>query len=490
MKNYKILFAVLFCCTVNFTIVAQNKKSGKEPLGKDNMAYKWGEIAVQATANDTDRFRPRPTVTSRFLGLTFVALFDAWSRYDKNAIPVYLQNVERRPSKEQTLRNKEIAISYAAYGALCEYFYSDKEFFSSYMQELGLDPSNKSLDPNTPEGIGNLAAKAVIEARRGDGSNQYGEEEGSNGVPFSDYTKYTPVNTIDQLNDINRWQPKYFSDGKGGKFAPNCLTPFWNKVKPVGLKSGDQFRSVPPPLYGSEELKRDVEEVIELQAKLTDENRALVEFMRDGPKSVQQAGHWLKFAQEVSVRDNHNLDQDVKMYFYNQITAMDCFIACWDTKMFYDSSRPFALVHYYYHDKPITGWAGPGKGIVTIQGEEWIPYSPDTFLCPPFPSYVSGHSTISAGCAEALRLWTGSDKFGSSAELVAGAMTEPDNLGKKVTLNFPTFTETANMAGISRVMGGYHIQADNTAGLKLGRDVANELWKFYNFHIGNKTKGK
>jgi hypothetical protein len=28
------------------------------------------------------------------------------------------------------------------------------------------------------------------------------------------------------------------------------------------------------------------------------------------------------------------------------------------------------------------------------------------------------------------------------------------------------------MAGISRVMGGYHIQADNIAGLELGRQVA------------------
>jgi hypothetical protein len=32
------------------------------------------------------------------------------------------------------------------------------------------------------------------------------------------------------------------------------------------------------------------------------------------------------------------------------------------------------------------------------------------------------------------------------------------------------------MAGISRVMGGYHIQADNVAGLKMGRDIAGYLW--------------
>jgi hypothetical protein len=175
------------------------------------------------------------------------------------------------------------------------------------------------------------------------------------------------------------------------------------------------------------------------------------------------------------------------MYFLNQVTAMDCFIACWDSKMFYDYARPYALVHYYFKDKTIKAWGGPGKGTVEMLGQQWKPYSPDTFLCPPFPSYVSGHSTISGGCAEALKLWTGSDTFGESVELIPGKMTEPNNLGEKVTLNFTTFTETANMAGISRVMGGYHIQVDNVEGLKLGRNVAHEVWKFYNKHIGNKS---
>jgi hypothetical protein len=40
------------------------------------------------------------------------------------------------------------------------------------------------------------------------------------------------------------------------------------------------------------------------------------------------------------------------------------------------------------------------------------------------------------------------------------------------------------MAGQSRVMGGYHIQADNVAGLELGRQVARKAWAFYNEHLG------
>jgi hypothetical protein len=65
------------------------------------------------------------------------------------------------------------------------------------------------------------------------------------------------------------------------------------------------------------------------------------------------------FAQDVSQRDHHTLDQDVKLYFLVEAAAMDAFIACWDTKMTYDFARPYSLIHYYYKDKKIVGWAGP-----------------------------------------------------------------------------------------------------------------------------------
>ena len=272
MKKIVLLsiIALIFFGCKNDKDKQQSSIEITEPKGVENVAYKWGKMALTATANDTERFKPRPTITSRYLGLISVAVFDAWSRYDEKAIPVYLQDVDRRPTNEQSLKNKEIAISYAAFRAMNEYYYSDKKLFEEFMTNLGLDPNNESQDPNTPEGIGNLAAKAVIEARKGDGANQYGEEDGSDGEPYFNYVGYEPVNSADKNVDANRWQPKYFSDGKGGKFAPDCLTPYWDKVKPIALKSGDQFRPGPPPRIGSEQLEKEVKEVIEMQANLTD----------------------------------------------------------------------------------------------------------------------------------------------------------------------------------------------------------------------------
>lgn len=492
MKRVVLLLMILamgFACQNKQAEQEKPRMTQEEPRGVENVAYKWGKMALKATALDTDRFKPRPTITSRYLGLIFVSVFDAWSRFDEQAEPVYLDGVDRVAAEQMTLENKEKAISYAAYRAMCEYYFTDSALFAGFMRDLGYDPNNMSMDPNTPEGIGNLAAKAVIERRKNDGSNQYGEVEGSNGQPYFDYTRYQPVNDPDENVDINRWQPKYFVSEEGERYAPGCLTPFWQMVEPITMKSSDQFRPGPPPLVGSKQLEEEVKEVVEMQANLTDEQRALVEFMRDGPQSVQQAGHWLIFAQEVSRRDNHTLDQDVKMYFFNQIVAMDAFIASWDAKMHYDYARPYALVHEYYKGKKIRGWAGPEEGWKDdLPGELWRPYSPASFLCPPFPSYVSGHSTVSGACGEALKLWTGSDEFGADIDLVPGALTEPNNLGDTVTLEFPTFTEAAEMAGISRVLGGYHIQADNVAGLELGRDVARHAFEFYKKKVGESSE--
>jgi len=366
---------------------------------------------------------------------------------------------------------------------LNEYFFSDSVLFDEFMIELGYDPNNNSMDPLTPIGVGNLAANSVIEARKNDGSNQYGENPAA-ANSYGDYTAYLPENTPDKNLNLAHWQPKYFADGKGGKFVPACLSPYWGNVKPLALDSANQFRSSPPPELGSEQLKTELEEVINLQANLSLDEKALVEFMRDGPKSVQQTGHWMIFAQQVSVRDNHTLDQDVKLYFLLTMAAMDAFIACWETKMYYDFARPYSLIHSHYKGKDIAGWGGPLKGTVTVKGENWIPYSPETFVCPPFPSYISGHSTVSGACAEILKLYTGSDEFGEEVTLLPGAMTEPGLTQDSIILKFPTFSKTAEMAGKSRVLGGYHIQCENLEGLAMGKKVGQKAWEKYLYHIG------
>jgi hypothetical protein len=420
-------------------------------------------------------------------------MYDAWAAYDDKAVGTRLGATLRRPRAERTLANKEKAIAYATYRALVDVYPQDQEWCAEQLRKQGFDPSDTSTDPSTPQGVGNAAAAAVIAYRHRDGANQLGDERGSSGIPYSDYTYYAPVNPKDRIIDPDRWQPISFDNGKGGTVTPGFLTPHWYRVTPFALERGDQFRPPPPPKVGSPKLLAEVNEVIAFNASLTAEQKAIVEFMRDGPRSTGQSGHWLRFAQDVSRRDRHGLDADVKLFFAVANVAMDAFIAAWETKRFYDSSRPWTLVRHYHAGQELRGWRGPGKGVSPVRAEDWHPYSPATFITPPFPGYVSGHSAVSAACAKVLELFTGSDTFGVTEKRRAGALTEEGftceaiqqrdgkvpgkaTQGCQVSLKLPTFTATAEMAGLSRVMGGYHIQADNVAGLELGRKVAQFTW--------------
>ena len=440
-----------------------------------SLAYRWVDVTLDAAASEIEKHGPRPTVSSRLLAIPIYAMYNAWAAYDTRAIGTIPEAFVRQPQTPDSRAQQAKAISYAMFHAHTYAFPQEIELASRFMRELGYDPDDGAKNPATPEGLGRLAAEAVIADRRRDGSNHLGDEVGSNGEPFSDYTYYRPVNSAAEIVDPNYWQPIAFSNGKGGTVTPGFLTPHWYRVKPYALSRPDQFRAPPPPRIGSDQLLREAREVIDLNAGLTSEQKALVEFMRDGPRSTGQAGHWLAFTKLVSERDHYDVDQDTKMYFLVASCALDAFIASWETKRYYDTSRPWTLAHYYFKGQDIRGWGGPGKGAVSLKGERWLPYSPPTFITPPFPGYVSGHSTVSAACAEGLRLYTGSDKYGVKLVRRAGELTEP-GYETEATLELPTFTICAEMAGKSRLLGGYHIQSDNVEGLMMGRKVAQVVW--------------
>ena len=491
MKKVQLYFILLFIFAIS--LPASVKAQTITPTAPKSAAYEWLEVALEATAREHDRMGARPTVGSRMLMIITTAMYDAWAAYDEKAVGTRLGGKLRRPKSEHTEANKRIAIAFATYRAMLDQFPEDKAWLDEQMIKRGYDPNDTTTDVTKPQGIANVSTAALLEYRHRDGANQLGDELGSNGKPYSDYTFYRPVNPWNKIIDPDCWQPIEFTMLDGKKATPGFLTPHWYRVKPVALERSDMFRPGPPPKVNSEQMKKEVDEVLMFNGNLNLEQKAIVEFMRDGPRSTGQSGHWLKFAQAVSMRDKNDVDKDVKMYFAVAAVVFDAFIACWETKRFYDSARPWTLIRHYYKGQKVRGWGGAGKGVTMLPAEEWHPYSPLSFITPPFPGYVSGHSTVSAASAKMLEMYTGSDNFGATETRHAGELTEPNIScevkqmvdGKMATgitgdgvivLQLPTFTKTAEMAGISRVMGGYHIQTDNTAGLDLGRKVAVHIF--------------
>ncbi len=434
---------------------------------QENVALRWDQAALDAIRIT----RTSPPIAARALAIMHTCIFDAWAAYDEVALGTRLGGRLRRPRAERTAANKEKAVSFAAYYALVDLFPAQRTAnMDPLMVALGFNPADSSDDPRTPAGIGNTACQAVLEFRHRDGANQFGDQHPGT---YSDYTGFTPANTAEVLTDQNRWQPLLVNG-----IPQRWLLPHWGLVIPFALNSGAQFRSAAmsqgPYAHPSAGYWKQALDVVELSAHLGDTEKVIAEYWADGSSTVTPPGHWHVFAHRISLRDRHTLDQDVKLFFILANALMDSSIAAWDVKRCTDSVRPVTVVRMLMSTREIRAWAGPGIGVRGVFGRDFRSYLPT----PPFAGYVSGHSAFSAAAAEILKRFSGSDYFGESFTAEPGSSLVELGLtpSAPVTLSWPTFSDAADQAGVSRRYGGIHFEEDDLAGRTLGRLVADQVW--------------
>jgi hypothetical protein len=462
--------ALAVCLAARRTAFAQPQPPpGAQP--GDNAVLLWDEAALQAI-RDT---KPGPTVVARALAIVHTAIYDAWAAYDAVAVPTMAHGPWRRPSGEATDVRKSRALSFAAYRALLDLFPTEKNLFDGVMGYLGYDPTDTTTDPASPSGIGNLAAASVLAFRHHDGSNQLGDLHPG---PYSDYTGYVAVNSPQVVVDPNRWQPLDVLGPQGTLVTQTYTTPHWGLVIPFAIPAGSAMRPGPPARYPSIEYRSQADELIAISANLKDEQKVTAEYFADGPSSEFPPGHWALFAQAVSRRDHHTIDQDARLFFALGNALMDAGICVWDAKRAYDSERPGTAIHFLYAGQQIRAWGGPFQGTQTMDGSNWRPYQLASVVTPPFPEFCSGHSAFSAAGAEILKSFTESDDFGASVVIHAGTSRGEPGLvpATDVTLSWPTFSAAADQAGMSRRYGGIHFAQGDLTARALGRRVGAAVW--------------
>jgi hypothetical protein len=247
--------------------------------------------------------------------------------------------------------------------------------------------------------------------------------------------------------------------------------------------------------------------------------RALAEFWADGPNSETPPGHWNVIANTVSDRlagrDVDRLQWDVKLYFALNGAVHDAAIAAWGAKGYYDSVRPISMIRYMgglgqssdpaqpaYNPEglplvpglievqngqvAVRAWAGSPQdpktqisGVRWIPAVDWVPYQAPTFVTPSFAGYFSGHSTFSRAAAEVLAKFTGSEYFPdglSTWTVKAGSLKFEVGPSTDVALQWATFFDAADQAGISRLYGGIHISADDLTGRTVGAACGQAAW--------------
>ena len=496
------------------------------PCNGDDVIVLWNDQLL-----DTIRAYPAqtgPTITARALGVLHTATYDAWAAYDPTAKVTRPDGPAQQQATSNTLPNKNEAISYAAYRVLNDLFppgsfpstgvYQTPDML---LTSLGYNPANTTPAGSTdtaatPAGVGNLAAKAVLDFRHADGSNQLGNDpKGTVGVPYSDTTGYKPANDWNKVNDPWRWQPLCVLTATGvtnnlppvrDPSATSCpdttspstsdytlqkaLTPQWGNVTPFSTVLAPQLPyMVPGPPKNSDGTysTTDIPTALADTSNLSDASKAKAEYWADGPRTEFPPGHMAVFTQFLCRKFGNNLDSDTKQFFMLGNAMMDASIASWWQKYKYDLVRPVTAIREYYKNNPdgITSWLGPNKGFGKVPSQQWMPFQALTVVTPAFPEYVSGHSTFSAAGATLLSMANGGDTFGGSITIKAHSLKiESSTPATDVKLSWPTFTDATNEAGMSRRYGGIHFYSGDIHGRAVGRQVAQYVYSQAQNYIG------
>ena len=230
------------------------------------------------------------------------------------------------------------------------------------------------------------------------------------------------------------------------------------------------------------------------------------------------------------------LEWDVKTYFALNGALHDAAIAAWGDKGFFDSARPISMIRYmgglgqssdpkrasydpngiplvpgvielvtkkssapgkrhealrdHVGEIAIRSWRGNPEdpktqvgGVGWILATAWVPYQKQTFVTPAFPGFVSGHSTFSRAAAEVMTSLTGSAFFpGGLGRFVVpkGSLTFEVGPSTDVPLQWATYYDAADQAGLSRLYGGIHIPADDFGGRITGSICGKAAWALAN----------
>lgn len=386
-----------------------------------NVIIDWTNTFLEFVRNE----QMTPPETARGLAIMHSAVFDAVNAANGFQYEGYHTN---STSGVAVSANAQAAAISACYTVIKALFPTDSRIETTYQQSLATLNGQNLIQ----EGVdyGKQVAQATLTARGADGSVDKGQ------FTISD--------------DPGIWSPN-----NGTELVTKGL-PNWGNVTPFGMTSSDQFRPDAPPELTSQEYADAFNQVKSLGSKTsttrTADQTQIAKFWADGARTVTPPGHWQQIAGDFA--DSHNLSllDTARMYALMSMAEADAAIAAWDAKYTYLNWRPDVGIHRADED----------GNSATTKDTAWIPL----ITTPPFPDYVSGHSTFSAAAGNILaRIFGTMDlAFSSKSDTLPG-----------ITRNFDSIQEAIDEAAISRVYGGIHWEFSSATGKEMGVGIASYI---------------
>jgi RHS repeat-associated protein len=381
----------------------------------DDVILTWNHIALAAI----QRENTPPPSAARVLGMVHTAMYDAVNAIEQK------YGVYRVDATAPTGAD-EIAAAAAAAAKVLNAIYPNQQAFFNAALTNSLADGATAMASAAGVALGETVAANILAWRQQDGSR--------NPAAFNPTT------------NVGDWQPD----------LPNydgALLPQWGQVTTFGLTSGSQFRPAGDPSLTSAAYTAAFNETKDLgsrdsSTRTADQTQSVL-FWADGGGSYTPAGHWNDIAATAASVAGKSVLDNARIFAQLNIALADAGIAAWDSKYTFNAWRPITAIRQADKDgNPLTS-ADPN----------WVPL----INTPPFPEYVSGHSTFSAAAAAVL-----GKSFGNAFSFNSGSVTLPN-----VTRSFTSFDAAAAEAGQSRIYGGIHFQFSNQDGLTLGKQIGD-----------------
>jgi hypothetical protein len=309
---------------------------------------------------------------------------------------------------------------------------------------------------------------------------------------------------IDQVQDLegkDNWLPIQYENG----IVQKPLHPSAHLVRHVisdtdAHKILDEYQSYFDAIT-DDERDKEYRAVYEKSLMLTDKEKIIAEFWAGGPMTLKPPGFWNFFLYVMCTNKQIPYEEIVRNFFLLNASLFETGLCVWTKKYEIVQERPIqhirrtineSISNFYFND------------ITT--SKLWLPYQERDFVTPPFPDFVSGHSSFSGAGSQIMIHLFGDDLLSQPLKIEGEHMVllspifetkcdevvdltcinvypKSSNIVPGVTptqminLEYTSWTQMALEAGLSRLYGGIHIASSNYPGTQVGKLVANSVLK-------------
>jgi hypothetical protein len=384
-------------------------------LPDNSSVVSWNATAVAAVVTDAGQGAPTAVPAVAYVQ---AAVYNAVVGIEGG----YQQYAGNQPGPRGA--SVEAAVAAAARGVLLHYFpVSQPRVDAAYAAALDAIPDGWRKDAGVQ--YGEQAAAALVAARASDG--------------------WFGSTTFTKVAAPGIWRP-----------TPPAFVPFataWlGEMTPFLLKAHDQFRPCGPPALTSARYAADLNEVKSVGSATSTTRTAhqtdVALFFGLNNYAVLTNG---AFRDHIT---RHGLDivQAARYLAVADLAAADGVITAWDSKYHFGNWRPITAIQL----------ADTDGDPATDPDSMWTPL----VVTPPFPDYLSGHTTVTGAFTRALTLLGHSDHI--DLTMTAPATGE--------TMHWDTAAElNADSIG-ARIWAGIHFRTADAVGNAVGKRVG--AWDF------------